>query len=512
MARKIKVKLILQLRDQGMSRKEIARTRKMSMTSVCEVFDIADERKIVYGDVATSEDDEAYRLFYPDKHLQQSAFGEPDWDYIHKECARIGVTLKLLHKEYRDKCINSGTIPMGYTRFCEGYSTFTIKNRLTKNFEHKAAERCEVDWAGPKMQIIDEFSGEVIKVCLFVGVLPFSQYAYVEPTLDMKQRSWLWCHVHMYAFFGGVPIRTVCDNLKTGVIKHPREGEIVLNDAYEALGGHYMTAIMPAPVRKPKAKASAEGTVRDITTHIIARLRNVVFTSFDDLKVAVAKELGAYNAHPFQKREGSRKEIFSAVEAPSLRPLPDIPYDVCEWVYNRSVNLNCHVLYRKNHYSAPDRYVGTKVDLRVGTTTIEIYHTSERIATHRLFPPYVTNRYSTEDAHMPDHFSKPDWDDIRIKGWAKQIGVHASAVILRIFDATMIKEQAYNPALAVLRLSKAYGTEAFEDACALALDKFATPRYRQVKAMLDHKVEISDDPQENENTGSAHMRGADYYE
>ena len=51
----------------------------------------------------------------------------------------------------------------------------------------------------------------------------------------MRERTWLRCHVHMYEFWGGVPERTVCDNLKTGVTKHPREGEIVLNDAYEAL-------------------------------------------------------------------------------------------------------------------------------------------------------------------------------------------------------------------------------------------------------------------------------------
>ena len=41
-------------------------------------------------------------------------------------------------------------------------------------------------------------------------------------------------------------------NLKTGVVSHPKEGEIILTDDYAALGSHYMTAIMPAGVRKPK--------------------------------------------------------------------------------------------------------------------------------------------------------------------------------------------------------------------------------------------------------------------
>ena len=78
----------------------------------------------------------------------------------------------------------------------------------------------------------------------------------------------------MYNFFGGVPTGLICDNLKTGVVAHPKEGEIILTQDYEALGAHYVTAIMPAGIRKPKQKASVEGTVGKIATAIIAKLRN----------------------------------------------------------------------------------------------------------------------------------------------------------------------------------------------------------------------------------------------
>ena len=56
----------------------------------------------------------------------------------------------------------------------------------------------------------------MVTVYLFVGTLPYSQYSYVEPTLDMKMDSFIWAHVHMYEFFQDVPARLVCDNLKTG--------------------------------------------------------------------------------------------------------------------------------------------------------------------------------------------------------------------------------------------------------------------------------------------------------
>jgi hypothetical protein len=155
---------------------------------------------------------------------------------------------------------------------------------------------------------------------------------------------------------------------------------VVLNDAYEALGEHYMTAIMPAQVRKPKQKASAEGTVRDAATWVIAQLRNETFATIEDARAAVRRCLDAYNAHPFQKREGSRESVFREAEAAELRPLPDVRHDVCEWVYNRSVGLDFHVVYARNRYSVPHRYVGRKVDLRVGESTSSIHHAGERIA------------------------------------------------------------------------------------------------------------------------------------
>lgn len=223
-------------------------------------------------------------------------------------------------------------------------------------------------------------TGEVSKINLFVGVLPLSQMACFEPAPGMEERTWLECHVHMYEHWGGVPERTVCANLKTGVVKHPREGEVVLNDAYEALGEHCMTAIMPAQVRKPKQKASAEGTVRDAATWVIARIGNEAFAAIDDARAAVRRCLDAYNAHPPQKREGSRDSVFAGAGAAELGPLPDVRYDVCERVCNRSVGLDFHVVYAKNRCSVPHRYVGRKADLRVDEPTPSIYHAGERIA------------------------------------------------------------------------------------------------------------------------------------
>ena len=40
---------------------------------------------------------------------------------------------------------------------------------------------------------------------------------FVQPVLKMDQGSWSASHAAAFEFFGGVPARLVCDNLKTGV-------------------------------------------------------------------------------------------------------------------------------------------------------------------------------------------------------------------------------------------------------------------------------------------------------
>lgn len=104
MARKINVKLILELRDANMSRGSIASTRHMSRHSVAEVFNIADERHITYSDVQGMSEEDVYRLFYPDKYANETMYADPDYAYIHNELKKHGVTLALLHEEYIEKC------------------------------------------------------------------------------------------------------------------------------------------------------------------------------------------------------------------------------------------------------------------------------------------------------------------------------------------------------------------------------------------------------------------------
>lgn len=512
MPKKVSVKPILELRAAGISMRKIESLMHVSRHTISAIYKAADVHSISWDNVKDFDEDKIYEMLFPPVP-KTSVFEEVDYDYIHSELKKTGVNLKLLWNEYRNQCISKGTIPCGYTKFCKGYSNYVQLSNVTNHLTHKPGSTIEVDWSGPTMSILTP-DGERIKVYLFVATLPYSQYSFVKPCLDMKQETWLKCHIDMFEFFGGIPIKIVCDNLKTGVIKHPKEGEIVLNEAYESLAQHYMVAIMPAQVRKPKQKPSVEGTVGKIASAIIAKLRNIRFISLSHVEEEIFKALKEFNDAPFQKREGSRTEVFMNCEKEMLRELPAIPYEVCTWLYDHKVSLDFHVSFKTNKYSVPYQYVGKKVDIKVNSNSLEIFYEHSRIAIHPKLPDYMKYKYSTIEDHMPDAFQKVEWDDERIKRWANKIGPSTFVVINKIFDSVKIKEQGYNSCLTVLKLANKFSNDRLENACELALTKVKCPRYHHLNGILMNNQDLiwmSNKDSNKKIDDGGYVRGADYY-
>ena len=510
MPKKLSVKRIIELDNSGMSGRDIAIMLSISRNSVAEVLNTAKAKNFTWDKIKNREEDEIYKDLFPDKFNLKMEYAPIDYEDVHKELKSVGVTLKMLWNDYLIMCQKDGTLPCGYTKYCEGYRDFCEKSKFTSHIDHKPGIITEVDWSGPTMRIINEENGEVYTAYLFVGTLPYSQYSYAEATLSMDEDSWLLCHVNMFNYFGATTIRLVCDNLKTGVIKHPKIGEIILNEAYESLGEHYGIAIMPTGVKKPKHKASVEGTVGKFATAIIANLRNQEFHSLYELNSAILKAVNAFNSEPFQKRDGSRKEIFDSMEKPSMKSLPDKPFELSKWSYSHKVGYNSHVVFEKNFYSAPFQYISKLVDIKYTKSSIEIYYGNQRIATHPRFAEYVKNRYSTIESHMPEKAANPNWDAERIQNWAVKIGPNTLEVINRVLNSAKIKEQSFNSALAILKLGKVYSNDHLENACEYALTQFNFPRYSHIKAILKtNQVIIENKAKVSASNG--YVRGADYY-
>jgi transposase len=83
----------------------------------------------------------------------------------------------------------------------------------------------------------------------------------------------------MFSHLDGVVPKLVPDNLKTG-ISHASFYDPVVNRSYHELARHYGTGVVPARVRRPRDKASAEKGVQVI--EVLAALRNRVFFTLDE--------------------------------------------------------------------------------------------------------------------------------------------------------------------------------------------------------------------------------------
>ena len=110
------------------------------------------------------------KMFFGKRSAADNGRKEPDYESVHRELAKSGVTLSLLWNEYREACRLSGEIPFMYTQFCKYYREWAGRTQATMHIHHKSGEKMEVDWAGTKMALKDNITGADIPIYIFVAV------------------------------------------------------------------------------------------------------------------------------------------------------------------------------------------------------------------------------------------------------------------------------------------------------------------------------------------------------
>ena len=164
-----KYREILRLSGLRISQQNIADSCNVSKKTVIVFLKKTKELDISWPLVENDTDAVLAEKFFLSANQVTSNKRMPDYDYIHKELFHNEVSKKLLW--------------------------------TAMHISRKTGEQVEIDWADDSATIIDPDTGEILKAYIFVGAMTYSQYAYVEVFLDMKQKSWITAHVHMYKFF-----------------------------------------------------------------------------------------------------------------------------------------------------------------------------------------------------------------------------------------------------------------------------------------------------------------------
>jgi transposase len=474
----------------------------------------AQQQHMEWSRIQSISDGELYSLLYPSQ-VQTGSRKIPDCDYIHREMAKSGVTLTLLWNEYCDQCRINQEIPLKYTQYCFYYHRYLLTTKATMHISRKPGEQTEVDWAGQTANIIDRDTGEVIPAYIFVAVLSYSQYAYVEAFLRRDLECWISAHNNAFQFFGGVTRILTPDNLKTGVTQSSWYTPVI-NKTYHEMAEHYGTAVIPARIRKPKDKPNAEGAVGVISTWVLAALRNQRFFTLAELNAAIKAKLEIFNSNPFQKKAGSRLTSFLEEEKLALQPLPVSPYELAFWKV-AVVQFNYHITVEKMYYSVPYEYIKHQVDVRITRQVVEVFYQNQRICSH----PRLHGRegqYSTTVEHMPnDHQQYVKWNGERFIAWAEKVGPNTAIAVKAILASHKIEEQGYRSCMALLKLADRFSITRVEAACARALSYTPHPSYKNITTILKSGQDRlqnpppTDPPPDPDGNDHGFTRGADYY-
>lgn len=230
---------ILRLRSMNLSQMNIAASCGASKKTVNKVLKAAGEHGISWPLDDTMTDAALEEMLFPKAPKVSSTKQMPDFDYIRKELLRNGVNKKLLWTEYLETCRQSGGEPLMYSQFCYYIQQDEQRRRATMHISRKPGEQIEVDWAGDPAYITDPDTGEATEVHIFVGVLSYSQYPYVEAFISEQQAPWITAHIHMFEYFGGVSKILVPDNCKTAVIRNGDWNDPQVNAVYHEMAEHY---------------------------------------------------------------------------------------------------------------------------------------------------------------------------------------------------------------------------------------------------------------------------------
>lgn len=495
----------------GLSLRQTAQALSISRPVLSGYLDRCAERGITWEKAQSMTDDDLSGLLAGEKAEDpRVASLREQFPGYEKELLRVGVTRQGLWEEYRARN------PEGYSysQFCHHFQQWKDEQELYMRMEHKAGDKLYVDYAGTNMEIVDPRTGEIRPVEIFVATLGASKLIYVRAVLTQQKHDFIGAQVRALQYIGGVPKAVVPDCLKSAVTKgHRYEPDI--NPEYQDFASHYGTTILAARPYRPRDKALVEGAVRIVYQRIYAPLRDRVFHSLEELNRAIGDKLEEINNRPMKQYAMSRWELFREIEKDALGTLPADDY-VIRHHARCKVQFNYHIYLRedRHYYSVPYQHRGKQVDVRYTGTSVEIYLNNARIALHRRCPGKLG--YSTEKEHMPPgHRFMDDWSAEKFVTWGGKIGPQVKAVIEGILNAQDHPERGYKVCLGILNLTREYGRERLENACARAL-RFDRLSYKMISNMLRNGLEsiIDEGPSDTQLEMFAHgnIRGPEYYQ
>ncbi len=273
-----------------------------------------------------------------------------------------------------------------FKRFMRSHEIAISPDRSTCRIEVPPGMELQVDY-GDMGLVFDPLAGRRRKVYAFIGTLSHSRHQYVEYVFSQNKESFVASHIRMFEYFGGVPVRILLDNLKSGVIK-PDLYDPVLNRSYRDMAHHYDCFLDPCKVRTPKHKGKVESQVKTVREQFRKILTLTPKADLYELNQQIKSWcLGKYGHRNHGTTSWQPYPTFLKVEQPALKPLPEEPFEVATWK-ECTVHADHYIQFKKKAYSVPTKYIGQKLWVKGTDRLLQVYYESRLVKQHIITPHY----------------------------------------------------------------------------------------------------------------------------
>lgn len=506
-----KVKQILQLLEQGVSQREIARLLQINRKTVSQYLTRIKEFDYTIKVLLSMSDLELEGLFSakltPIDSNEEYRYLLSLFPYFKEELKRTGVTRFLLWEEYKRR--RSGGY--AYSQMCYHYQQWIVSQNVSMHLKHEYGIELFIDFTGKKIPYFCPELNAVTESEVLVTILGGSGYFYVEATGSQKVEDFVLGITNSIHNFGGIPKVLIPDNLKSGVTSAGKY-QAVLNNTFLSMANHYGATVSPARVRHPKDKALVESIVNVVYYGVFAPLRDKLPRGLAELNSAIKELVAIANAKNFQNRDYSRLHLFQNFEKESLMPITMGRFELSK-SYKLKVNKDYHVYFNKDKhsYSVPYKYVGKRIKAVVSSKTISFYYNFIQIATH--IRSNIINDCSTKDEHMhPSHRYVKQWEPSVAYDWGCKIDSSVEEYLRFMISASNYPHMTRRMFEGVVDISKKHGNIRLINSCKRALS-YKVYDYTTLKNIISNNLDLLDQCQRVNAKLPSHsnIRGSQYY-
>lgn len=286
-----------------------------------------------------------------------------------------------------------------------------IITNLTIRFETIKGFQAQVDWK-EKLKLHDEKGNEYV-ISIFLMVLGYSRYKYIELTFDQTQPTLFKCLINAFKYYEGRPEEILFDNMKT-IVNQVKSNftDVVINSKAMQFSKDVGFKIVTCRPYRPRTKGKVETLAK-----IMNRLKafDFEFKNKEELELIVNQLRYDLN---FTEKSQATDEIPKNLFDKEKEYLIPVNYEIlenyCLIQKTYKVSNESMISYHGIKYSVPIQYVGKQITVLEEDNVIHLYYNKELITSYKKDTNFRYNYKEKDYVEILKHSSLSTKEDNEI--------------------------------------------------------------------------------------------------